>query len=238
LATGGTTSSNKDGCGIAVAHRGEDIIRGEGAQQIKMPKVILDLAIRLKTHGKSTRQESESGGSIVRASESEIKLAEVRDFLIWCHRERGFRFAKITFDGWQSLDSVQILSDLGYLCGQEPVTNDDFDTLADVWYDGRLDTYYDKHALWEMRRLERKKNGKIEKSPGSSDDEIECVAKVVRHVVEGEMPEIKKKRATGFATGGLAGKMRMPALPMTKAVVFPHAKNSGMPQLPGLPRKR
>jgi hypothetical protein len=239
LATGGTSSSNKDGCGIAIAHRGEDLTRGEGDQKIKMSKVVLDLSIRLKTHGKSTRQNTENG-AIVRASESEIKLAEVRDFLIWCHQDRGFKFAKISFDGWQSLDSVQILSDLGYLCDQEPVTNDDYDTLAEIWYDGRLDTYYDKHALWEMRRLERKKNGKIEKSPGSSDDEIECVAKVVKHVVEGEMPEIKKKRATGFATGGLAGRHRnqAPPLPMTKAVVFPGARGGGMPQLPGLPRKR
>jgi hypothetical protein len=233
LATGGTSSSGKDGCGIAIAHRGEDRIKGD----IKMAQVVLDLSVRLKTHGKSTRKETESG-SVIKASESEIKLAEVRDFLIWCHQQRGFKFAKITFDGWQSLDSVQILTDMGYLCDQEPVTNDDFDTLADVWYDGRFDTYYDKHAMWEMRRLERKKNGKIEKSPGSSDDEIECIAKVVRHVVEGEMPEIKKKRARGFATGGVASQPRMPNLPVTKAVVFPGASSTGMPQLPGLPRKR
>jgi hypothetical protein len=121
-----------------------------------------------------------------------------------------------------SLGTIQTLTAMGYLCERDPVANSSFDTMIDLWYDDRLDIFEDVHALWELRKLEKKANGKIEKSIGSSDDEIECLAKVCELCVEGELPEIRKPRARGMTAMGMSGK---PSLP-----------NHNMPSMQGSPR--
>ena len=236
LATGGTTTSGKDGAGLCVGHRGGNAVRGEGsAKPVDVATVVIDLAIRLKTHGRTVK----AGENEIRSSEMEIQLSEVRDFLVWLHKEKGFRFSKITFDGWQSKDSIQILTDMGYLCENDSVTNDSFDTMKELWYDDRLDILHDTHALWELRKLERKANGKIEKSVGASDDEIECIAKVCEHCVEGELPEIKKARAKGIASSGLGGKPSLPNMGAVRQSAMSkstHLQPMAMPKIPGMPR--
>jgi len=56
--------------------------------------------------------------------------------------------------------------------------------------------------LYEAKRLEDK-GVKVEKSIGSTDDEIECVAKVCENAVIGELPKtLMSPRAVGFASKG------------------------------------
>lgn len=233
--TGGTSSSGKDSCGLCIGSRGPDTIRGDGENQIKLPTVHIDLSIRFKTHGRT--EATETG---LRESERDLKLSAVRDFIIWCHHKRNFRFAKITFDNFQSLDSIQILRERGYLVEKEGVTNESYDTMRTLWYDDRLDIFWDEHALKELRKLERKANGKIEKSVGSSDDEIECIAKVCELAIQNEVPEVKRKRAFGFAAqGSFAGGQHMPLnrgiTPAT--LVTPVMRPSAMrPRLPHIKR--
>jgi hypothetical protein len=233
--TGGTSSSGKDSCGLAIACRGQDVTRGEGPNKLVLPTVHIDLSIRFKTHG---RTEATATG--LRESEKDLKLASVRDFILWCHHKRNFKFAKITFDNFQSLDSIQILRERGYLVEKEGVTNESYDTMRTLWYDDRLDIFWDEHALKELRKLEKKSNGKIEKSVGSSDDEIECIAKVCELAIHNELPEVKRKRAIGFvAQGGFAGgRGNMYRGQLTpQALITPPMRPSNMrPRLPHVKR--
>lgn len=238
LATGGTSSSGKDGVGLCIGHRGKDVQRGEQDHEKMLATVVIDLAVRFKSHGKGVVNKDGS----LSASEQDIKFSDIRKFIFWAHNSRNFQFAKITFDGFQSTDSIQIFNEAGYLCEKNSVDNASFDTMRSLWYDGRLDIFHDAHALWELRRLERKVNGKIEKSVGASDDEIESVAKVCELCIEGEEPEVYKPRARGYSTSGVAGQKGMPMVPQsgTRHPILQTqipVPRRGMPKLPHV-RKR
>ncbi len=187
LATGGTTSSGRDGCGFAVAHTGPPIER----HGILYPTVVIDLAVRFKA--KPKRVSEDAKGRLVK-DERELDFSEIRDFLFFLDDHCGFKFAKITFDGWQSKDSIQILNKKGYLAEKASCTRESFEAMKQLWYDGRLDIFRDDHALWELKRLVDY-GTKIEKSSGASDDEIESIARVCEMCIEADEPDIPKRRA-------------------------------------------
>jgi len=171
-----------DGCGLAFGHRMPNIIY-EG---MALPKVGIDLSICFQ-------------GSL----QKKIQIAEVKQFIIDLHVKRGFQFAKITFDGFQSVQTMQELENSGYIVEKSGIKKSAFEVLMELLYDNRLDWYEDDWALGEAKRLEDKGNV-VEKSLGSTDDEIECVAKVAEESVIGELPKnMPSQRALGFASKGI-----------------------------------
>jgi len=170
-----------DGCGLAIGHRGPNVQRGD----LILPTVVMDLSICFQ-------------GDL----EHKIRIAEVKQFIIDLAVNRGFHFGKITFDNFQSAGTIQELEDAGYPAEKNSVKKDAFNVLMELLYDNRLDWYQDEWALGEAKRLEDK--GKVvEKSMGSTDDEIECVAKVCEIAVEGEvLDNIQQERAAGFSSKG------------------------------------
>ena len=110
---------------------------------------------------------------------SEIPLFKVREFLIWLNSAIGYKFNKITFDGFQSADSIQLMSIAGYNAGLLSVDRTDIPylNLRSCLLEKRVSSYYNSIVLEELRDLEydrkaRKVDHPIVKpdgSPGSKD---------------------------------------------------------------------
>jgi hypothetical protein len=116
--------------------------------------------------------------------------------LVWELMTRGFDIALVTFDGFQSTDSIQILESWGLESRKVSTDRDPsiWDNLKDVMYDGRLEAYWRERVVNELRSLQRLPNGKVDHPPGGSKDEADAVAGAVIGAVEmggdeGESPE-------------------------------------------------
>ena len=117
--------------------------------------VVIDLKLRIK---------APAGG--------EINFAEIRA-MIFELRARGFDIFGVTYDGWQSIDSMQILQQQGFQCEILSVDRDTsvYDTLKERIYTGKF--------LGELRRLEFVEGKKINHPPHGSKDVADAVAGVV-----------------------------------------------------------
>lgn len=205
LGTGGTRKSGRDACGFAIAHRGPNVERNGTL----LPTVVVDLAIRFKADKKKVEVRRNVDGKVQTMKKiEEVDLAAVREFILRLDREKGFRFAKITYDGFQSLETVQTLQKLGYLAERAPCNKDTWDNLRTMWYDDRIDIFEDGWLLYELSKLEDK-GAKVDHAVGASNDEAEAVARAVEMCIEGEMPEIRKPRAMPRMAHGIAGRSFM-----------------------------
>jgi len=126
----GDTLSGKCAAGFAMAHR----VKSDGA-----PKAALDL---------STRFKSPPGFS--------ISLSSIRQFIDDLKNNRNFRIAKITFDRYQSADSVEILRTKGYESDILSVGYKEYEIVRSGMLEGRVDYYDDKELLRECKALEDK----------------------------------------------------------------------------------
>lgn len=72
----------------------------------------------------------------------EVVFSRVREIIYWLHRHRGFRFLASSYDGWQSVDSIQTLSNEGYnvdvlsVDGSRSLLH--YNTLKQGLYEGRV----------------------------------------------------------------------------------------------------
>lgn len=131
--------------------------------------VMADLMLRI---------QAPSGGEIV--------FSNIRE-IIFALKERGFRIYKITFDNWQSVDTIQILKGKGFKCEVLSVDKDTraYDTLKEKIYDGKFKCYRYEPFLHEMRRLELVNGNKVDHTPnGGSKDVTDAVAGAVMTAVE------------------------------------------------------
>jgi hypothetical protein len=108
----------------------------------------------------------------------EIQLRWFRR-LVWELVNRGFAVERVTMDGWQSLDALQILASRGIeaerVSCDVPQTQV-WKTFGDLMYDGRYEGYYDELVIREVRGLRMLPNGKIDHADGGSSDVIQAVA--------------------------------------------------------------
>jgi len=125
-------------------------------------KVFVDLAIRI-------------------TKEPEIDFSEVREKVIQL-RDLGYKIKTVTYDGWQSIDSRQILTKYGFNVDILSVdrTIVPYETLKQLFYDKKI-TLPDRKdetvgfLLWEIKNLEKYQNKKIDHSPKSSKDVADAV---------------------------------------------------------------
>ena len=112
-------------------------------------------------------------------SGSEIPLFKVREFLLWLNSYIGFKFEKITFDGFQSADSIQLLKMAGLNAGLQSVDRTDIPylNLRACILEQRLVGYYNSIVIEELRDLDYDRKAKkvdhpivkADGSPGSKD---------------------------------------------------------------------
>lgn len=110
---------------------------------------------------------------------SEIPLFKVREFLIWLSSHIGYKFKKISFDGFQSADSIQLLKIAGLDAGLLSVDRTDIPylNLRACILEQRLVGYYNSIVVEELRDLEYDRRvkkvdhpiAKYDGSPGSKD---------------------------------------------------------------------
>ena len=166
----------EDGLGLALGHpagtvRNERVNEDGTTSEIPNPVIIMDLMLR-----------------IVPPPGSEIDLGKVRSFLVYL--SKLFNIVKITFDRFQSADSIQILKKLGFDTGHLSVDKDDeaYVTLRGALFDRRL-IYYeyapfiDEVLDLERDSKERKVDHPVRSSKGGrgSKDVSDAVAGVVWH---------------------------------------------------------
>lgn len=145
-------SHRRDATGFAMAH-------DEGCD-----KVVVDLMLRIQA-----------------PPNGEILFSNIRE-MIYDLDERGFRIHWVTFDGWQSIDSIQILQQEGYKCETLSVDRDTsaYDTLKEKMQEGKLKLYRYEPLLQEVRRLELVEGKKVDHPHnGGSKDVADAVAGAV-----------------------------------------------------------
>lgn len=157
---------NKDACGFTMACLGEDVSTNEG----ELPMIEIDLMLKVEA-----------------PPEGEINFEEIRQ-VIYRLQERGFDITKVTYDGWQSIDSIQILKSKGMTAETLSVdrTIEPYDTLKSLLHTNRLDYYYFEIFNREYKRLELIKGKKVDHPQNGSKDVSDSVAGVVAGLVNKE----------------------------------------------------
>lgn len=113
-------------------------------------------------------REDETGKSLV--APREIQIRWVRD-LIYKLIERDFYIGTVTYDGFQSVDSMQILENHGIETRRVSTDRDPdiWKSLKDIASDARLRMPYSDLLLKELDALSRI-NGKVDHPPSGSKD--------------------------------------------------------------------
>lgn len=151
----------RDACGVAMAYC-EPVSRATD-----LPTVRVELMLRL---------EAPPG--------CQVELARPRE-LVLALRDRGFNIAQVSYDGWQSADSRQILERRGIATKLVSVdrTPEAYETLKELLLDGRVRLYPYEPFLQEAERLEVGPTGKVDHPRGGSKDVADAVAGAVTEAV-------------------------------------------------------
>ena len=174
---------NGDRAGVAMAHVKEWVevetseADGTGTRIERRPVVVVDFATAFEADAQAVTPNGEG-------VEREIQMRWFRK-LVQFLSARGFAVHSVSQDGWQSVDSLQILATQGFTVQRLSTDRDAtlWKTLQDVIYEGRL--IGPKHALLctELQALDRRPNGKVDHPPGGSKDIADAVACAVAQSV-------------------------------------------------------
>ena len=145
----------------------------------KKPKIFIDLMMQIKSKPKD-----------------EIKFEDIRK-IIYRLRDIGYNISLVTFDGWQSVDSVQTLKSAGFNADFLSIDRNPeaYYTLKGALLDNRLDYYYYKEFCNELKQLEEVKGSKIDHPRNGRKDISDAVAGVCYHAGQGTP-------GRGFMIGG------------------------------------
>ena len=150
-----------DSAGFAVGHVSKFVTTEGGGL---MPFVYVDALLEIKPP---------KGG--------EILLYKVREVVL-ALRDLGMNIKWVTFDQFQSSDSIQILRQQGFIVGNQSVdiTTIPYDFTKSALYDRRLSLPQHKRCAMELASLEKDvKKNKIDHPPHGSKDVSDALAGVV-----------------------------------------------------------
>jgi len=110
----------------------------------------------------------------------EIRFGSVRQ-LVYNLTEMGFNIRGVSYDSYQSRESLQHYRERGYQAEQFSVEKEDaYKLLKDAFYEGRIKFYKYAPVLKELRQLEHDgKTGKVDHPPGGSKDVADALCGVV-----------------------------------------------------------
>lgn len=167
-----------DRAGVAMCHvrtwdRRDWAVPGGGAMLEQRPIVKMDFVGAFEADART------------QPAPREVQIRWYRK-LIWELRSRGFQIVFVSFDNFQSTDSMQILDSWGIETKKASTdrNNDLYNTLRDVLYDSRLEGYYNELLVTELRTLSKLKNGRIDHPPSGSKDLADALAGAVSGAVE------------------------------------------------------
>ena len=109
-------------------------------------------------------------------------LAKNRQFIFWL-RQQGFNIQGVSFDQYQSFETLQILEKAGFNVKKQSIdkvdssgVNQPYEALKNALYENRIELLDDEDQTDELVSLERYENGKIDKPIGGHDDAAQCLA--------------------------------------------------------------
>lgn len=154
-----------DSAGVAVGWVPEFVkVPRTGNTLEPMPRVVFDFVLEVKP-----------------PRNDEIKFEDIRKLFIKL-KELGMNLKWITYDSFQSTDSLQLLRHAGFTTGKKSIDKDSvpYDVMRTAFYDGRVEAPEHQKALEEIVRLERNpKTGFVDHAPRFSKDCADAVAGVV-----------------------------------------------------------
>jgi len=152
---------SRDACGVAMAHC------ESGEEWAEKPRVIVDFVLQIRP-----------------PAQGEIELSGVRELVLKLAR-RGFNIAQVSYDGYQSVDSMQILKRKGLQVKVVSVdrTMEHYETLKELLNEGRVRWYRSEPLLRECKGLELVRGTKVDHRPGGSKDVADAVAAAVSQAV-------------------------------------------------------
>ena len=112
---------------------------------------------------------------------SKILSTDIRK-LFYAFREQGVNLKWISFDSYQSVDSLQILKQKGFITGRVSMdkTALPYEVMKTAFYDGRVKAPKHDKALSEIVRLERDpQTGLIDHPQNFSKDCADAIAGVI-----------------------------------------------------------
>jgi len=94
---------------------------------------------------------------------SEIQFSDLRNFVMML-KGMGFNIVFVTYDGWQSLDSIQLMQQQGIDAYQSSVdmNNDAYDLWKELMYQQLWKCYHHDIANREAKELELNDKGKVD----------------------------------------------------------------------------
>ena len=110
---------------------------------------------------------------------NEVRFSDVRQRVIMLHKA-GFEIAKVTIDGWQSIDTIQTLNDLGIPCELLSIdkTVEPYEAYKESMYEGRIKIPHNETAISESKQLIIIKGKKVDHPKGGSKDCTDALAGV------------------------------------------------------------
>ena len=152
-----------DHAGVVIGHVPEFVELDQDGDTVWMPKVVIDGTLR-----------------VAPPPNGEINFEKIRK-LFYVLKNIGFPLRWITFDSYQSVDSMQILRSKGFFTGTQSMDTSTapYDVTKTAILEGRLHIPEDKHLQMELARLERTLKGKVDHPPNFSKDVADALAGVV-----------------------------------------------------------
>ena len=153
-----------DSAGVACGYvDGFMTVKREGVIE-RMPHITIDFTLEV---------EPVRGG--------EIQFWKIRDLIVKL-REHGLPIMWVTYDTWQSADSLQMLAKEGFSTGLVSLDKSvqGYDYAKTAIYENRVSAPYHEKCLHELISLERdREKGKIDHPPNGSKDVSDALAAVI-----------------------------------------------------------
>ena len=114
----------------------------------------------------------------------EIDIGGVEKYIVSL-RDSGYNITQCTYDGFQSANSLQVLTRAGIIASRKSVDRsaEAYHTLKDVIQQGLLDGYYDLELIKELLALDVLPNNKVAQRPGSLKDRSDAVCGAVHSAI-------------------------------------------------------
>lgn len=149
---------------------------GSGTRLERRPVVTVDFANAFEADGEAVAPDGTS-------SPRSIQIRWYRKLVLFL-ADAGFVFGSVSMDGFQSVDSLQILEARGFPVQKVSVdrTNECWETLGDLMYEGRI--VGPDHALLRTELKGLTPNGKkVDHPPSGSKDIADAVAAAATQAV-------------------------------------------------------
>ena len=117
----------------------------------------------------------------------DIELRDIQNFIVRL-KDRGFKLMEVTYDKFQSLDSIQQLQNMNINAKYKSVTRtaEAYDTFKDLVYQEKIDGYFDAALIEEILGLERILGDRIDARPGFKKDRADAVVGAVHGAIQGQ----------------------------------------------------